>query len=426
MAAASAAEAGEYSLEVVAREGGPAPLGETFQEVFSGYAALNDAGAVGFAGATDTTSYVLVHESDASLSVRATRGDTAPGTGGSSFVDFSDVTLNDAGEVAFYATTDDVPPSAGFFRESAGSVSAVALDGDPAPDLAPATYVLGTTVVGFGPSIANNGDVAFYSQLSTSTLEGLFLDSAGTDSKIVARGDGAPGTGGNSFLSVSAVPPFLSDVGHVIFWGRLTSGGLDGIFSASAGSLVPLVLEGDPSPVGGSFGPLGRPRTNASGQAVFFSEEALFVSSGGAEELIVSSGDPVPGGTHDLSVQYVSINDLGDVAFISLVGGNQVAYVYRASTGAITRVAQKGDPLPGEAGKTLGTLLRISSINRQRQVALLAGLVDDPLPPVRAVFLASPPEYLPALGPRPGAILVGLLAIAGALVVGRLRRRAPA
>jgi hypothetical protein len=416
MLAAAGSAGAKYSLEVVARVGGPFPLGGIYSWVESAQRALNDEGQVAFVGGTATSRHVLVRGADGSVSVRVSQGDVAPDTGGAGFVAFNRVALNDAGEVAFNATVDTVPALGGIFRESAGTVTAVAMDGDPAPDLAPGTYVLGTTLDGW-PSLAGNGDVAFWTAVG-SGIVGMFVDSGGTDTKIVATGDPVPG--GGSFYAPDAWPSYLSDTGDVTFRGFFDAPPNWGIFSASGGSIVPFVLEGDPSPAGGTFGRPPTPRANASGDVVFYENEAVFVSSGGTETLIVKTGDPAPGGTHDISSLSPALNDLGDVAFLSSVAGVYGIYVYRASTGAITRVAQMGDPIPGEGGATFGFPQDLS-LNRERQIVFRAHYGLDPLPPQWAIYLASPPPPpgVPALGLGPTSILLAALALAGGLAAAR-------
>ncbi len=122
-------------LDAIAQTGDPAPGGGTFD--FPAYASswfapsMNAMGEVAFGGPLlfgRFPSSGVFKFSDGRITSLVHPGDPAPG--GETF-DYADsASLNDAGQVAFYAFTETRD---GVYLLSEGTPSAVALDGDPAP-----------------------------------------------------------------------------------------------------------------------------------------------------------------------------------------------------------------------------------------------------------------------------------------------------
>lgn len=123
-------------------------------------------------------------ETGGSLTAVALPGDTAPGTGGDTFTSFGDPVLNGAGDVAFAARFVPGAPS-GIFKESSGMLAAVALPEDTAPGTG------GDTFAGFFVPVVNGaGEVAFVGDLSSGGAGAFVYDPLlEMVEKILADGD---------------------------------------------------------------------------------------------------------------------------------------------------------------------------------------------------------------------------------------------
>lgn len=198
------------TTRAVALEGGAAPGGGTWSGI-SAPLAINRSGEVLLGATLDGTFGLYVH-SGSSLSTIAAQGGPAPGTGGATYrlnlFPFTD--MNDDGEVAFVAKLSGGTTDAGLFLHSGGSVSALAVEGDPVPGIPGATFrcVLlpycsfpcsnDFTHPAFGwPAMNEDGVVAFQGFAETGPScgdeeDGIFLASGGTISPVAVAGGSAP------------------------------------------------------------------------------------------------------------------------------------------------------------------------------------------------------------------------------------------
>ncbi len=139
----------------------------------------------------------------------------------------------------------------GIFLTSHLGLRQVVLEGDVMPDTG------GGTLDALGPVAVSSNRVAFLGYVSGGTVsDGLFLWDHGRITRLVSAGDPAVAgenfgslvnavpAGFNAHLSVTSSPAFVAPVeGPTI---------LDGLFFARAnGSVTPVLLFGDPTPLGG-------------------------------------------------------------------------------------------------------------------------------------------------------------------------------
>lgn len=254
------------SLVSVAAVGGLSPLGGVFAIVGPG--SVNDAGQVAFlasAGATGESD-VFLWEAGVTIKVAAA-GDAAPlgsvyaflGTESFGFADGSTIPVGPvpdvdaAGNVVFRAIT--AAGRRGLVRRtSGGSASWVVQDLEPTP--------AGGTFLDFQGASANAaGEVAFFADVRLSATEftsGWFAGTSGSWRKVLAFGD-AVGGGTCNGLAFSRNPmSTLDDAGNVIVWTDvlLTGGGSREhvVVGAPDGTLASVARNGDPTPLGGTYG----------------------------------------------------------------------------------------------------------------------------------------------------------------------------
>ncbi len=205
-------------------------------------------------------------------------GDPAPGGGVFSY--FANVSINDAGQVAFtgYAYPR---PRQGIFVWSDGNIVSIAQTGDPAPG-GGTFYIPGPTFPRpYVPSLNAMGQIVFGARLSSPTgNSAVFLYSADGLRRIAGPGDPAPG-GGTFVWARSAT---LNDLGEVAFAASLNPSG-SGAYLVSQGTMNKIVATGDPAPTGGTFSQLDATKINSRSQIAFqastdqFSTNAVYLAT---------------------------------------------------------------------------------------------------------------------------------------------------
>ncbi|MEZ4278617.1 MAG: hypothetical protein R3F21_03230 [Myxococcota bacterium] len=202
-------------------------------------------------------------------------------------------------------------------------------------------------------------------------------------------GDVAPGTGGGTYSFFEHLA--TSSQGDVVFLASITGGTASwGIFVETATESRVIVLSGDAAPigVGGSFGSLFEPAVNAAGDVAFgasivggSASAGLFRSSGGVITPVLLSGDPAPGpagGTFNYIGTPPALNDAGDIAFFSGLGGGatRLAGLFRFSGGSLSSIVYRGDPSPAGLPGSLSILYSRPAINQAGEVGYIASMND--------------------------------------------------
>jgi hypothetical protein len=348
----------------------------------------------------------------------AAANDTLPGqTQATSFVPDLSVPVNSAGQAAFGAELGTT--SQGFYLRNGDATQKVIANGDPVPGTSDSFgfphYIAGLT---------DSGNLAFTAATSAAA-DGLFLAPAGGAIQTLALdGGAAPGTSGGAFSLVQpppVTPPGTFTVGtnflknfaaingesDVAFGASITGGSADsGYFRVlqngpNAGTLQPVVLQGQAAPGGGTFntissintipvlsnrganfalGPDGalafvNPFTSASG----FIEQGMFVARPDGSLLKVAApGDFLPGGgvLAGLSMSpKLAAGDAGKFAFeAAIVGGTVRRAIF------VTAIP------PGTASTTTTLSPLQSPAVAQQQVTLTATVSSTtPGPPTGTV-----------------------------------------
>lgn len=242
-------------------------------------------------------------------------GQTAPGTGGGRYASIFPPSINGKGSIAFVATLTGSNPYTtigGLFLYSGGVVTPIALVGQTA------SGTNGGLFLSFGfyypPSINNKGDIAFYATITGSgPASGIFLYSGGKVTAVALAGQSGPG---GTFVGFKQ-PPAINNNGNVAFTANILdpSTGTSGqaLLLYSGGSMTRIAATGQPAigTAGGVMSDLSAPSINDA-NAIGFNALALgipitdgqarvyYLYSGGSTNLVVMAGQPAPTVTGDV------------------------------------------------------------------------------------------------------------------------------
>jgi len=275
--------------------------------------------------------------------------------------------LNNSGQVAFMG-------DGALLLESGGDVRIVAAPGDPAPGGGAFTQI-------GEPSLNAQAQVAFWAYSYFPSNHGIFLAGETGIQQLVGSGDPAPG--GGQFARFTNV--YLNSATQVAFSASI-SDGRSGMFLFSDGRVVPIAVQGDPAPGGGTFGTLYGFGLNSAGHAVFTATvnpgaSGTFLFENGGLVSIARSGDPAPAGeSFDSSLAVdggatysyfngASLNDQGQVAFAAATTPSGHGGIFVFSDGKTTREVRELDPAPGGG---VFTSMFSPSLNAANQIAFLA------------------------------------------------------
>ncbi len=215
--------------------------------------AFNDAGQAAFLSFLTRTSGGNsddrgIFRGDGTTLVQIVReGDAAPDANGN-FSSFNSPALNDAGQVAFSGsltgTSGGGSDDRGIFWGDGATLTRIAREGEAAPD------ANGNFLLFSDPTLNNAGQAAFWGSLTGtsgggSDDAGLFRGDGATLVQIVRKGDAAPDANGS--FSGFADPPALNDAGQAAFFGVLTGTSDDrGLFFYDDGlGLIQVARKGD-------------------------------------------------------------------------------------------------------------------------------------------------------------------------------------
>lgn len=360
-AALAALPAGALSFRSVAITGDSAPgTGETYEEF--GLAVINQAGEVAFTATLSDADLGTWSEGSGSLALVQRQGEAAAGGTGDWDVAISPPALNDAGEVAFRATTTG-PTRVGIWQGPTGGLSSVALSGEQAAGAPAGQDYTGAISE---PTLNDAGEVAFEAALvgsgvSSSNDGAIWVGSPGSLAIAAREGDVAPGAGTDTWTGFSGTR--INGSGDVAFHGTLDDGGAggEGIWAGSPGSVALVARDGDAAAgTGGVFEGFFAPDHDDLGQVAFaanlevgtggvgFGDDAgVWSGSAGSLGLIAREGATAPASgtrTHS-SFDGVRTNDVGEVLFRSILSSGTGLYLHDG--GALGKVAASGDAAPG-------------------------------------------------------------------------------
>jgi hypothetical protein len=236
------------SLATVALQGAASPAGGTYDNF--GEPALNDSGTVAFRGnlTGGSSAQGIFQGTPGSVSTVARVGDAAPA--GVNFAGLRDPKINNAAQVAFNSDLTGGSSTGGIFAGAAGSLQTAALRGAAAP-------AGGNYDFFHAPVINAAGAVAFKAELTGgSSTTGIFAGLPGSVRAVAVQGDAAPDGPGvfanfaNGFPSFNTVA--MNAFGYVTFSASLTGIGVtnannSGLYvgTGQPGQLFEVVRSGD-------------------------------------------------------------------------------------------------------------------------------------------------------------------------------------
>ncbi len=335
------AQGGSFTIRKLVAEGDNAPQGGTFTQ----FDPVANTGAILFDALVkkDEPFHGIYMARGSVLSRIVATGDPSPL--GGTFIDLSSMALNLRGTVAFLGSTVGGVPQAIYFTGGSNLKKVVAVN-DPVPG--------GGVVREISHFALNNGDaVAFVARVEPGKApRALLLASDGRIQKVVRTGDPAPV--GGQFGEFTN--PSVNSRGEIAFEGTVFGGrAASGIFIGSKSGVRGVVAAGDPSPIGGTFKDLALPVLNDNGDILFWASlegakvpAGLFLSSNGAITRLAARGDPLPGGGRlsFIGLSY-SFNHSGIAAFqASIAEGEASAGIFLAQKGKVTPVVRVGDSTP--------------------------------------------------------------------------------
>lgn len=256
---------------------------------------------------------------------------------------FSTPSINNKSEIAFGACANDGKETYrdGIFVHANGQIQPVVVNED-VTDILPGKFYFN-----FFPAVQaiinNNSEVLFQGKIIPNSLEreryGWFLKNDAGIKKIFIDED--PLVDGLVIEPRTQGTSDLNDKGEVAF-SVLTVGKADsGIFMRSGDKTSKIMVQGDPTPIGGKFATLYddeliednlllRPRINANSAVAFkakiqggSSKKAIFLASPKAMVKVVAVGDTVPTGEVIREIDTFALNDNGEVAFFAYGTKNQ-------------------------------------------------------------------------------------------------------
>ncbi|MCG8461381.1 MAG: hypothetical protein MI919_34290, partial [Holophagales bacterium] len=207
----------------------------------------------------------------------------------------------------------------------------------------------------------------------------------------VTTGDPAPGSTG----TFSSLELPVHQGGRIAFAGSITGGDSGGgVYRADpSGGLVPIVLEGQPSPdSNGNFGNIGDPLiiVNRGGDVAFantmentfgvWDAFAILVGDGIGPPTIVARGDQTPPGTAESFVSLIGplgFNDAGQVLFAGGLSDGNLG-IFLGNGGPLTPIAFGGTEIPG-VGVIIPSVdsFFVPALNSTGHVAFLAQIFGE-------------------------------------------------
>jgi PKD repeat protein len=383
---------------------------------------LNDSGLVAFNGvSSDPFSYgegIWVGSPD-NISLVVLSGDPVPGVAAMSFYQFwGGGLVNGSGAIAFQATysAGGAPLGDGLWSGSASALGLLALSGDPAPGTPGYTFSGNNYWVA---SIDDLGVTTFNAAFDTSAGygTGAWTGTPGSLEAIALSGDPAPDTAGLFFTNVlvpsvnaagTAIVAATTDDPTTSFPGGYWKTGAAGLSAiAQAGDVAPgaggrtfgNLTMGASSAAGSEPGPLSAstitgPVLNKNGNVAFngylnpvdpntgIGDEGIWIQDDSGLHLAALVGDTAPGtaGLQFADFNHINYNALGQIAFDAFVNSADPASdrgIWRGLPGSLSLLVREGDLAPGAAGETFGSLVLGPSMNEKGEIVFYAQLAES-------------------------------------------------
>lgn len=373
---------------------------------------VSNTGQVAFLSniAGGTTPRALFMGSPAGVRLVAAHGAPAPGAMSGTFnllPGAANYMLSPNGDVAFVANIQN--DMSGINRglwigTASGALRTLVVNTDPTDTSLGGTFGGGIGLFGMN----NAGKVLFQSNPSGGAMSdyALFLKDLSRPAQLVfARGQKVPGGAETFGFTFQAS---LNDMGRVAFSAFLQGGSRAGWFLGS-GTAPPMkiVLEGEATPSGGTFGLAGEPvraEINNSDQVAFVADilgpngvGAFLWTLGGGVRSIANTNDTLPEGANPVVRTFLpGASDDQLVFFAFKAGGRRAVFTKSLNAdGSITRLVGEGDAAPGIGGALWFIAPNFGLINDSEEVAFRSFVIGGSVYPADGIF-----TYKPGVGLR--------------------------
>lgn len=263
------------------------------------------------------------------------------------------------------------------------------------------------------PAINDAGEVAFYASFTTGSGGSGVVRGSGEPGSIrlvVRQGDPAPDGNGNFGLFDASESPSLNSAGQVVFPASFVGTfGPNDTTGVVRGDVVPnrlVLLARQGQTVDGLA--LGRlvtppPSVNTPGKALFTSDliGGLLLNDGDSNAVLARLGQTLLGGTLFAGTGPGAVlNDQGQIALSPFVTGPTIAHVrfLRVDGTTFVEVVRHGDPVPDHDGTfdlvlTSG-LIRTPALNELGELAFHAAVGGASPPRTEGIFRGTDPDHL--------------------------------
>jgi len=293
--------------------------------------------------------------------------------------------VNVRGHVAFYASVIRSKTAEGIFLATGQHFIKVAAVGDAVPGGGKLSEFAKHPI----PALNDSDKVAFGAAVAGAhATEGVFMASEGSLQVIALSGTDTPGIPTGTFLEFDS--PAINNRDEVAFVATVRRGRetLQALYLYSNGKLRKLVVEGDPTPRGGTFDKFGVPAINNKGVIAFPAVldhatvlVGIFVAGTRDLRLLLSVGELEPDGA--MLVRFserVAINDEDNIALgahLRLSNDNKEAVLLVTPNGP-SEIATVGERAPG--GGTFSAFGPWPSLGSDNMVVFMAGIEAGPGP----------------------------------------------
>ena len=230
----------------------------------------------------------------------------------------------------------------------------------------------GNYFIFFNARLNARPEVVFDALLSGPSTTGVFVGDGRTTSTIALGGNPDPAAGNFGFV----INPLVTSNGNVVFDANSTS-----IFTSNRREIVPIVQDGDQSPIGGTVTPIAH-AANDGGTIAYLAlmsgataTQGIFRTDGAQTVTIARDDIDAPTGGKFTSLRDPVINNRGQVAFeAEMSGGPDDFGIFRGEGGNLLPIFVANQIAPGGATfEDFGNPV----INVHGQVAVVASLTHS-------------------------------------------------
>ena len=166
---------------------------------------------------------IWIRNAAGSTSPVALTDDIAPGTAAEPFLYFNHINLNASGQVAFDASLDIADPATdhGIWVGLPGSLNLVVREGDPAPGTAGETF----DSLLMGPTLNDSGEIAFFAKLRESGTYGLWAAASDGNLSLIARMGDMLEVKSGDFRTIELIGPIDGGLGGYSWLNRFNGAG---------------------------------------------------------------------------------------------------------------------------------------------------------------------------------------------------------